>query len=133
MQLLIVKGDFQSLADFANNVLRDIASQVVQSQIASPIVKSATDIFTSRGNTTQAPDIQQTSAPVMQPTARIQSYGNGQNITINQTIQPLTGIDDSQVRAVVASQAPAIAEQAKISTLDAISRGGRARQVIRGV
>jgi len=128
------KGGFQSLADFASNVLRDIASQVVQSQIASPIVKSATDIFTGQSGSQPAPNIpSQTTAPVVQPTARIQSYGNGQNITINQTIQPLTGIDDSQVRAVVASQAPAIAEQAKISTLDAISRGGRARQVIRGV
>lgn len=128
------KGGFQSLADFANNVLRDIASQVVQSQIASPIVKSATDIFTNRNNNNSAPTIPtNTGAPVLQPTARTFSTSGTQSITIHQTIQPLTGIDDSQVRAVVASQAPAIAEQAKISTLDAISRGGRARQVIRGV
>jgi len=128
------KGGFQSLADFANNVLRDIASQVVQSQIASPIVKSATDIFTNRNNNNSAPTIPtNTGAPVVQPTARAFSTAGSQSITINQTIQPLTGIDDSQVRAVVASQAPAIAEQAKISTLDAISRGGRARQVIKGV
>lgn len=128
------KGGFQSLADFANNVLRDIASQVVQSQIASPIVKSATDIFTNRNNNNSAPTIPtNTGAPVVQPTARTFSTSGTQSITIHQTIQPLTGIDDSQVRAVVASQAPAIAEQAKISTLDAISRGGRARQVIRGV
>ena len=54
---------------------------------------------------------------------RGQSSGGGQNITVNQTINVSTGVQQT-VRAEVMSLAPQIAAQAKAAVLDAKKRGG---------
>lgn len=125
------RNGLQSLADFAVSVANQVATALVQQNITDSLVKGAVGAFGGgTGNTPTAPSTP-SPAPSITPSAR--SVSSGQTIVVNQTIQPLTGIDESQVRNIVMQQSPAIAEQAKAGTLQAIRNGGSARQTIRGV
>tara|TARA_R110000787_G_scaffold222868_1_gene331317 strand:+ start:2584 stop:4095 length:1512 start_codon:yes stop_codon:yes gene_type:complete len=135
-EILDMGNGLQSFADLAKGIFRDIAREMIKVRITTPLVNAGVDILTNATSPTSpgasAPSSSLVATPSPTLSSRAPQQSQQQNITINQTIQPLTGIDDSQVSRIVAQQAPAIVEQAKAGTLQAIKNGGSARSVVRG-
>ena len=131
--ILNAGDNFKSLGDFAKAVFKDIATQFLKTTVTNPLVDAAVGFFNPSAKI--APTMSLPSTGSMAPTQSITNISQprqSQIINISQSIQPVTGIDESQVNRIVAQQMPSLAQQAKAETLQAIRSGGSARQVIRG-
>jgi len=151
------KAGFKDLGDYASEILRDIAKQLIKSQVTTPLANTigsfATSIFggITGSATTTAPvkkfakgGSPQVGVPSMVgeegPELFVpdsagtiipnNSIGGGSSVTVNQTINISPGLVET-VRSEIINVAPKIAAIAQSGVFEAIEKGGVAAKSVR--